>query len=77
MLKKNSLVFTPSGMGREITIQFPRKSPSSKVCKKCKKNYKSREICRSNSGHNALPWNVVYLCVVIDESALRRSNLLT
>mmetsp|Transcript_39266 Transcript_39266/g.39756 ORF Transcript_39266/g.39756 Transcript_39266/m.39756 type:complete len:408 (-) Transcript_39266:150-1373(-) len=70
MLKKNSLVFTPSGLDREITIQFPKKSRSLLVCKKCKKNYKSREICRSNSGHTALPWNVVFLCVAIDPSCL-------
>ena len=74
MLKKNSLVFTPAGLGQEITIQFPRKSRSLLVCKKCKKNYKSREICRSNSGHTSLPWNVVYLCIVIDDSCLTSNS---
>ena len=70
MFQKNSLVFTPLGLNREVIIQFPRKSRSLLVCKKCKKNYKSREICRNNSRHTALPWSTVYLCIIISESCL-------
>eukprot|EP00592_Proboscia_alata_P020512 CAMPEP_0194412550 /NCGR_PEP_ID=MMETSP0176-20130528/11034_1 /TAXON_ID=216777 /ORGANISM="Proboscia alata, Strain PI-D3" /LENGTH=420 /DNA_ID=CAMNT_0039215371 /DNA_START=263 /DNA_END=1525 /DNA_ORIENTATION=- len=72
MEKKNALVFTPKGFHQEITLQYPQESRSLIVCKKCKKNYKSRYICRKKNRHTGLPWTDTYICVFIHESCLVR-----
>ena len=68
MQKKNAIVFTPVGFHQVVTIQFPDDSLSLVVCKKCKKNYKSRNICRKQYCHTTLPWSQTFFCVVLDES---------
>mmetsp|Transcript_28661 Transcript_28661/g.32951 ORF Transcript_28661/g.32951 Transcript_28661/m.32951 type:complete len:379 (-) Transcript_28661:247-1383(-) len=68
MQRKNAIVFTPVGFHQEVTIQFSDDSRSLVVCKKCKKNYKSRNICRKQNCHTTLPWSQTFLCVVLDES---------
>lgn len=38
------------------------------MCKKCKKIYKTRQLCRVRDGHTDLPWNTTYICFIVDES---------
>jgi len=44
------------------------------VCARCKKNYKTRDMCRSRSEHTDLPWTSVYVCVTLDESCIDHNN---
>jgi hypothetical protein len=54
----------PHGMPRPFDVPFPeRRLP---VCDKCKKNYKSRDLCRTRDGHKTLPWTTTYVAVTID-----------
>ncbi len=54
------------GLMRDMELVFPgRKLP---VCEKCKKIYKTRQLCRERDGHTAFPWNKTYICFVVDES---------
>eukprot|EP00956_Cyclotella_meneghiniana_P043898 scaffold293325_cov132-Cyclotella_meneghiniana.AAC.1 len=58
----------PRGMPRPFDIPFPmRRLP---VCDKCKKNYKSRDLCRTRDNHKTLPWTTTYVVVTIDKSLL-------
>lgn len=58
----------PPGMPRPFDVPFPeRRLP---VCDRCKKNFKSRDLCRKRDGHKALPWQTTYIAVTITESAL-------
>lgn len=67
--KGNVLRYVLPGLTKAIDIPFSeRKLP---VCKRCKKIYKSRELCRIRDGHTEVPWNTTYLCVTLDESCLK------
>ena len=56
----------PPGLSRVLDIPFPdRKLP---VCEVCKKNYKTRELCRSRDGHTGLPWTTTYICITFEPS---------
>ncbi len=69
-LKGNVLTYTIPGLKRSIDIPFPdRKLP---VCKRCKKIYKTRELCRIRDGHTDIPWNTTYICITMDESCFTR-----
>lgn len=58
------LRFTPPGFTYPVDIPFPgRVLP---VCARCKKNYKTREHCRSKEGHTGLPWTDTYICITLD-----------
>lgn len=58
----------PRGMPRPFDVPFPeRRLP---VCDKCKKNYKSRDLCRTRDGHKTLPWTTTYVVVTVDGSLL-------
>ena len=62
------ITFHPRGMPRPYDVPFPeRRLP---VCDKCKKNYKSRDLCRTRDGHKTLPWTTTYVVVTIDKSLL-------
>jgi hypothetical protein len=65
--KRTSILrFTPPGLSYPIDIPFPgRVLP---VCARCKKNYKTREHCRSKEGHNGLPWTDTYICITLDNT---------
>eukprot|EP00584_Thalassiosira_punctigera_P005250 CAMPEP_0172540526 /NCGR_PEP_ID=MMETSP1067-20121228/11512_1 /TAXON_ID=265564 ORGANISM="Thalassiosira punctigera, Strain Tpunct2005C2" /NCGR_SAMPLE_ID=MMETSP1067 /ASSEMBLY_ACC=CAM_ASM_000444 /LENGTH=301 /DNA_ID=CAMNT_0013326399 /DNA_START=46 /DNA_END=948 /DNA_ORIENTATION=- len=59
----------PPGMPRAFDVPFPeRRLP---VCDRCKKNFKSRDLCRKRDGHKALPWQSTYVVVTIDDTALK------
>lgn len=69
--KGNVLTYTIPGLKRSIDIPFPdRKLP---VCKRCKKIYKTRELCRIRDGHTDIPWNTTYVCITLDESCFSRN----
>lgn len=54
------------GLPQPIDIPFPdRKLP---VCEVCKKNYKTRELCRTRDGHTDLPWTKTFICITFEES---------
>ena len=51
-----------------LSIPFPdRKLP---VCLTCKRNYKTRELCRTRDGHITLPWTTTYICITLDKSCI-------
>ena len=51
-----------------ILYLFASKDQRLAVCHKCKKNYKTREMCRVRNGHTIEPWNTAYVCVTLDDS---------
>lgn len=65
--KKTSVLrFTPPGFKYALDIPFPgRVLP---VCARCKKNYKTREHCRTKEQHHTLPWTDTYICLTFDSS---------
>jgi len=61
-----ALRFTPPGFKFAVDIPFPgRVLP---VCARCKKNYKTREHCRTKEQHHTLPWTDTYICMTLDNS---------
>lgn len=64
-------VYLP-GLPQPFDVPFPsRKLP---VCLQCKKNYRSRELCRQRDDHRALPWRTVYPVVTLTEEVLLEMN---
>jgi len=62
----------PPGMPRAFDVPFPeRRLP---VCDRCKKNFKSRDLCRKRDGHKALPWQTTYIAVTITDLALEKGE---
>jgi len=60
------------GLDKKFDIQFPKgRLP---VCDKCKKNYKTRELCRSRDRHKDLPWAKTFICITIDQSCTDNTN---
>jgi len=71
--KKNTLICSVPGLYQHLEIPFQsRKLP---VCKKCKKIYKTRELCRVRDGHTTLPWNTTYICFLVDDSCIEDGKL--
>ena len=64
----NTLCYTPQNFLQEINIKFP--SQQLPVCANCKRNYKTRDVCRIKNGHTAVPWTTAYICVTIDKSCI-------
>ena len=56
------------GLRKPIEIAFDSKKLP--VCKKCKKIYKTRQVCRVRGGHTDLPWCTTYICFQLDDSCL-------
>ena len=68
----NSIRCSVPGLKNEIEIPFPdRKLP---VCKRCKKIYKTRELCRVRDRHTEVPWSTTYICVTLDDSCFSRTS---
>jgi hypothetical protein len=65
--KIHTMAFSPPGFPKQaIGIPFPEcRLP---VCERCKKNYKTRELCRNRDRHTSLPWTETYVCITVDES---------
>jgi len=62
----NILTFTPAGFKQTLNVKFPDCRLA--VCAKCKKNYKTRDMCRVRNGHTDPPWSTAYMCITLDES---------
>ena len=71
-LKGNTLKLQIPGLNKPIDIPFPAGKLA--VCEQCKKNYKTRMVCRVRDRHTDLPWSTTYLCVSLDESCLTRNS---
>uniref|UniRef100_A0A6S8TVQ0 Uncharacterized protein n=1 Tax=Chaetoceros debilis TaxID=122233 RepID=A0A6S8TVQ0_9STRA len=72
--KSSYLRFQPPGFNYPVDIPFPgRVLP---VCARCKKNYKTREHCRSKEGHTGLPWTDTYICITFDASCFTQDGSL-
>lgn len=62
----NILTFTPPGFNQELNVKFPDSRLA--VCEKCKKNYKTRDMCRVRNNHTGPPWTTAYICITLDDS---------
>lgn len=51
---RNTLILDIPGLGPGIKFRFPDcRLP---VCGRCKKNYKTRDMCRNQGEHTDVPW---------------------
>jgi len=69
--KKNANVLQLKlpGFDNPINVPFPdRRLP---VCERCKKNFKTREHCRTRDCHTTLPWCDTYICVTLGSNCTR------
>jgi len=62
----NVLSFTPPGFKQTLNVKFPDCRLA--VCEKCKKNYKTRDMCRVRNAHTEEPWTTAYICITLDDS---------
>ena len=62
----NVLSFIPPGFKHTINVKFPDQRLA--VCEKCKRNYKTRDMCRVRNQHTAVPWSTAYICITLDDS---------
>ena len=63
---QNILTFTPPGFKQSLNVKFPDSRLA--VCEKCKKNFKTRDMCRVRNTHTTAPWTTAYICLTLDES---------
>ena len=70
--KANILKYTLPGLENEIEIPFPDKKLP--VCARCKKIYKTRELCRVRDGHTDVAWNTTHLCFRLDDSCFAENE---
>mmetsp|Transcript_3127 Transcript_3127/g.4625 ORF Transcript_3127/g.4625 Transcript_3127/m.4625 type:complete len:469 (+) Transcript_3127:166-1572(+) len=61
----NVLTFTPPGFNQTLNVKFPDCRLA--VCEKCKKNYKTRDMCRVRNSHTAEPWSTAFICFTLDD----------
>jgi len=66
--KGNVLHFMIPGLKKSIDVEYP--DGELPVCHRCKKIYKTRELCRIRDGHTEIPWKTTYLCISLDDSCL-------
>lgn len=62
----NILTFTPPGFKQTLNVKFPDSRLA--VCEKCKKNYKTRDMCRVRNNHTGAPWTTAFICITLDDS---------
>mmetsp|Transcript_30493 Transcript_30493/g.34763 ORF Transcript_30493/g.34763 Transcript_30493/m.34763 type:complete len:468 (+) Transcript_30493:139-1542(+) len=62
----NVLTFTPPGFNQTLNVKFPDCRLA--VCEKCKKNYKTRDMCRVRNSHTSEPWTTAYICFTLDDN---------
>ena len=68
----NTLHLELPGLSSALQVRFPDcRLP---VCGRCKKNYKTRDMCRTQAGHTALPWSTVYICATFDHTCTDSNN---
>lgn len=64
----NILTFTPPGFHQALNVKFPDSRLA--VCKGCKKNYKTRDMCRVRNSHTSPPWATAFICVTFDDTCI-------
>jgi hypothetical protein len=64
----NTLRFTPPGFKHPIYVPFTGRRLA--VCERCKKNFKTRDHCRTRDCHVDLPWSETFVCVSLDNTCL-------
>jgi len=62
----NILTFTPPGFKQSLNVKFP--DSRLPVCVSCKKNYKTKDMCRVRNQHTSSPWTTAYICMSVDET---------
>ena len=62
----NTLRFKPPGFVYPIYVPFTGRRLA--VCERCKKNFKTRDHCRTRDCHVDLPWSETFVCVSLDPS---------
>ena len=65
-LLQNILTFTPPGFKQTLSVKYP--DSRLPVCFKCKKNFKTRDMCRVRNTHTDPPWTTAYVCITMDDS---------
>lgn len=71
----NKVTLKIPGFMSNLNIQFPpRRLP---VCEKCKRHYKTRNLCRVKKMHTDLPWCKTYLCITLDDSCTDEDGKIT
>ncbi len=50
-----------------MNIQLP-------VCAKCKRHYKTRDICRIKFGHTDVPWTNTFICITLEDSCVNSED---
>lgn len=63
---ENTLCFTLPGFKSHIYVPFTGRRLA--VCERCKKNFKTRDHCRTRDCHVDLPWSETFVCVSLDPS---------
>jgi len=66
------LTFKLPALDKTLDVEFP--SGRLPVCVRCKKNYKTKTICRSRDLHKHLPWTEVYICMTLDPTCTDANN---
>ena len=61
-----------NGLPYAFDIPFPDKRLP--VCIRCKKNFKSRDLCRTRDAHKALPWSTTYVVVTLTDDLFETNN---
>eukprot|EP00531_Pseudo-nitzschia_arenysensis_P018177 CAMPEP_0116129188 /NCGR_PEP_ID=MMETSP0329-20121206/7795_1 /TAXON_ID=697910 /ORGANISM="Pseudo-nitzschia arenysensis, Strain B593" /LENGTH=583 /DNA_ID=CAMNT_0003623447 /DNA_START=82 /DNA_END=1833 /DNA_ORIENTATION=+ len=62
----NVLTFTPPGFKQSLNVKFP--DARLPVCVSCKKNFKTKDMCRVRNLHTRPPWTTAYICMTLDAS---------
>lgn len=62
----NVLSFTPPGFTQSLNVKFP--DSRLPVCVSCKKNFKTKDMCRVRNLHTRPPWTTAYICMTLDKS---------
>ena len=75
-LKKNANTLKFKIPGFEFPIYIPFTGRRLAVCERCKKNFKTRDYCRTRDCHVDLPWSQTYVCVSLDPSCTDRDGKL-
>lgn len=65
-LPNNVLSFTLPGFEQTLHVKFP--DSRLPVCAHCKKNFKTRDICRVRQKHTEAPWSTAYICLTLDDT---------
>ena len=65
-LHQNVLTFTPPGFNQALNVKFP--DSRLPVCVACKKNFKTKDMCRVRNLHTSPPWTTAHICMTLDDS---------